>query len=127
MTFSLEIKAVNPPPQKSNRWLKYFKKKELKDKLTLSLEFLVPLHFFGIAGNEEAQSPLVHLHVVPRVDQGAGRENDHLVSNNQRQSGVVFSRSASVCSGTLRQTESIGKAILKTKILLGTCSYLLSL
>lgn len=107
MTFSLEIKAVNPP-QKSNRWLKYLKKKkELKDKLTLSLEFLVPLYFFGIAGNEEAQSPLVHLHVVPRVDQGAGRENDHLVRNTQRQSGVVFSRSASLCSGTLRLTSSM--------------------
>lgn len=75
--------------------------------MTLSSEFLVPLHFFGIAGNEEAQRPLLHLHVVPRVDQGAGRENDHRIRNNQRKTGVVFSRSASVCTGMLRLTSSV--------------------
>lgn len=36
---------------------------------------LLPLHFFGIAGNEETQSPLLHFHVVPRINQGAVRKH----------------------------------------------------
>ena len=35
-----------------------------------------PLHFFGIAGNEEAQGPLLHLDMVTRVYESAvGRAN----------------------------------------------------
>lgn len=57
--------------------------------------------------------------MVPRVDQGAARENHQRVRNNQRQTGVVFSRSASDCSEmsrltsfvpSNRETESIIKA-----------------
>lgn len=33
----------------------------------------LPLYFFGIAGNKEAQGPLLHFHVVSRVYQGAVR------------------------------------------------------
>lgn len=33
----------------------------------------LPLYFFGITGNEEAQGPLLHFHVVSRVYQGAAR------------------------------------------------------
>lgn len=35
---------------------------------------LVPFHFLGITGNEKAQGPFVHFHVVPRVNQGAARK-----------------------------------------------------
>lgn len=83
MTCKLEIKDVKSPTE-TQQMVRMSKKKEFKDKLILSSEFLVPLYFFGIAGNEEAQSPLLYLHVVPRVDQGAGRENDHCVRNNRR-------------------------------------------
>lgn len=35
--------------------------------------FLLPFYFFGVTGDEEAQRPLLHLHVVSRVYQGAMR------------------------------------------------------
>lgn len=35
---------------------------------------LLPFHFLGITGNEKAQGPFLHFHVVPRVNQGAARK-----------------------------------------------------
>lgn len=32
----------------------------------------LPLHFFGVAGDKEAQRSLLHLDVVARVDEDAG-------------------------------------------------------
>ena len=39
----------------------------------------LPLHFFGIAGNEEAQGPFLHLDMVTRVyERAVGRGNHTL-------------------------------------------------
>lgn len=49
----------------------------------------LPLHFFGVAGDKESQRSLLHLHVVARVDEDAGR------SHKQTRATLINSRTTS--------------------------------
>ena len=65
-------KAVTNP-----KWYATFlSKAETKTSILFRRMCTLPLHFFGIAGNEEAQGPFFHLDMVTRVyERAVGRVN----------------------------------------------------